>query len=34
MSFASIRIVNEDLDALVAFSDLVTGQQDERPAPV
>ncbi|WP_279367198.1 VOC family protein [Microbacterium testaceum] len=34
MSFASIRIVTADLDALVAFYERVTGQQAERPAPV
>lgn len=34
MSFASIRIVTDDLDALVAFYERVTGQQAERPAPV
>ncbi|BFM23747.1 VOC family protein [Microbacterium sp. che218] len=34
MSFASLRIVTADLDALVAFYERVTGQQAERPAPV
>ncbi|SDO69951.1 Glyoxalase-like domain-containing protein [Microbacterium testaceum StLB037] len=34
MSFASIRIITADLDALVAFYERVTGQQAERPAPV
>ncbi|MBF4590403.1 VOC family protein [Curtobacterium sp. VKM Ac-1395] len=34
MSFASIRIVTDDLDGLVAFYERVTGQQAERPAPV
>jgi predicted enzyme related to lactoylglutathione lyase len=34
MSFASIRIVTDDLDGLVAFYEQVTGQQAERPAPV
>lgn len=33
MSFASIRIVTDDLDALVAFYEQVTGQQPERPVP-
>ena len=34
MSFASIRIVTDDLDGLVAFYEQVTGQRAERPAPV
>jgi uncharacterized glyoxalase superfamily protein PhnB len=34
MPFASIRIVTDDLDGLVAFYEQVTGQQAERPAPV
>ncbi|MFJ6171782.1 VOC family protein [Curtobacterium sp. NPDC092190] len=34
MSFASIRIVTDDLDRLVAFYERVTGQRAERPAPV
>ena len=34
MSFASIRIVTDDLDGLVAFYERVTGQRAERPAPV
>jgi len=34
MSFASIRIVTDDLDALVAFYERVTGRKAERPAPV
>jgi predicted enzyme related to lactoylglutathione lyase len=34
MSFASIRIVTDDLERLVAFYEQVTGRQAERPAPV
>lgn len=34
MSFASIRIVTDDLEGLVAFYERVTGRQAERPAPV
>jgi predicted enzyme related to lactoylglutathione lyase len=34
MSFASVRIVTDDLDGLVAFYERVTGQEAERPAPV
>lgn len=34
MSFASIRIVTDDLDGLVAFYEQVTRQRAERPAPV
>lgn len=34
MQFASIRIVTEQLDAMVSFYELVTGQEAERPAPV
>lgn len=33
MSFASIRIITDNLDALVAFYEQVTGQQAERPTP-
>ncbi|MCS5716160.1 VOC family protein [Herbiconiux sp. CPCC 205716] len=34
MSFASIRIITDDLEGLVAFYERVTGQRAERPAPV
>lgn len=34
MSFASVRIVTDDLDGLVTFYENLTGQQAERPAPV
>jgi uncharacterized glyoxalase superfamily protein PhnB len=34
MSFASIRIVTDDLEGLIAFYERVTGRQAERPAPV
>jgi predicted enzyme related to lactoylglutathione lyase len=34
MSFASIRIVTDNLDGLVAFYEQVTGQRAERPTPV
>ncbi|MDR6690920.1 putative enzyme related to lactoylglutathione lyase [Microbacterium sp. 1154] len=34
MSFTSLRIVTDDLDAVVAFYERITGQQAERPAPV
>lgn len=34
MSFASIRIITDNLDGLVAFYEQVTGQQAERPSPV
>lgn len=34
MSFASVRIITDNLDGLVAFYEQVTGQQAERPAPV
>lgn len=34
MSFASIRILTDDLDALVAFYERVLGRPAERPAPV
>jgi predicted enzyme related to lactoylglutathione lyase len=34
MPFASIRIVTDDLEGLVAFYEQVTGQPAERPAPV
>ena len=34
MSFASVRIVTDDLEGLVAFYEQVTGRQAERPAPV
>jgi predicted enzyme related to lactoylglutathione lyase len=33
MSFASIRIVTDDVDGLVAFYEQVTSQRAERPAP-
>lgn len=34
MPFASIRIITDNLDDLVAFYEQVTGQRAERPAPV
>jgi catechol 2,3-dioxygenase-like lactoylglutathione lyase family enzyme len=34
MQFASVRIITDDLDRLVAFYELVTGVPAERPAPV
>jgi predicted enzyme related to lactoylglutathione lyase len=34
MSFASIRIVTDDLERLVAFYETVSGRQAERSAPV
>jgi predicted enzyme related to lactoylglutathione lyase len=34
MPFASVRIVTDDLEGLVAFYERVIGQQAERPAPV
>jgi catechol 2,3-dioxygenase-like lactoylglutathione lyase family enzyme len=34
MSFASIRLVTDDLEGLVAFYERLTGQRAERPAPV
>ncbi|PPH53777.1 VOC family protein [Rathayibacter sp. AY1E2] len=34
MSFTSLRIVTDDLDALVAFYEQVVGRPAERPAPV
>lgn len=34
MSFASARIVTEDVDRMVAFYERVTGRAAERPAPV
>ncbi|KIU03056.1 VOC family protein [Frigoribacterium sp. MEB024] len=34
MSFASIRIVTENLEGLIAFYEQLTGRQAERPAPV
>ncbi|WP_348789859.1 VOC family protein [Leifsonia sp. NPDC080035] len=34
MSFASIRIITDDVDRLVAFYERVTGQTATRPAPV
>jgi hypothetical protein len=34
MSFASVRIITDDLDGLVAFYERVTGRPAERPAPV
>lgn len=34
MSFASIRIITDDVDRLAAFYERVTGQVATRPAPV
>jgi len=34
MSFASVRIITDDLEGMVAFYERVTGQPSERPAPV
>ncbi len=34
MTFASIRILTDDLDGLVAFYERVLGRPAERPAPV
>ncbi|MCM6762980.1 VOC family protein [Rathayibacter sp. ZW T2_19] len=34
MSFASIRIVTDDLEGLIAFYEQVTGRQAERPTPL
>jgi predicted enzyme related to lactoylglutathione lyase len=34
MSFASVRIITDDLEGMVAFYERVTGQQAEHPAPV
>ncbi|SDO49894.1 Uncharacterized conserved protein PhnB, glyoxalase superfamily [Microbacterium sp. ru370.1] len=34
MSFASIRIVTDDVDGLVAFYERVIGRPAERPSPV
>lgn len=34
MSFASVRIITDDLEGMVAFYERVTGLQAERPAPV
>lgn len=34
MSFASVRIITDDLEGMVVFYERVTGQQAERPAPV
>lgn len=34
MPFASIRIVTDNLDGLVAFYEQITGQHAERPTPV
>jgi predicted enzyme related to lactoylglutathione lyase len=34
MQFASIRIITDDLDRMVAFYEQVTGVAAERPAPV
>ncbi|GAA5212252.1 VOC family protein [Microbacterium kyungheense] len=34
MPFASIRIITDDVDRLVAFYELATGLTAERPAPV
>lgn len=34
MSFASVRIITDDLEGMVAFYERITGQSAERPAPV
>ena len=34
MNFASVRLITDDLDALVAFYEQVTGVTADRPAPV
>jgi len=34
MSFASVRIITDDLEGMVAFYERVTAQLAERPAPV
>lgn len=34
MSFASVRIITDDLEGMVAFYERVTAQPAERPAPV
>ncbi|MGO4536253.1 VOC family protein [Leifsonia sp. 2MCAF36] len=34
MSFASIRIITEDVDRLASFYERVTGRPADRPAPV
>lgn len=34
MDFASVRIITDDLDAMVEFYEKVTGVSAERPAPV
>ena len=34
MSFASVRIITNDLEGMVAFYERITGQPAERPAPV
>ncbi|MDR0358602.1 MAG: VOC family protein [bacterium] len=34
MEFASVRIITDDLDRMVAFYEQVTGMAAERPAPV
>jgi uncharacterized glyoxalase superfamily protein PhnB len=34
MSFASVRIITDDLEGMVAFYERITGQPAERPAPV
>lgn len=34
MSFASARIITDDLEGMVAFYERITGQPAERPAPV
>ncbi|PZE26674.1 VOC family protein [Curtobacterium sp. MCLR17_042] len=34
MSFASVRIIADDLEGMVAFYERITGQPAERPAPV
>lgn len=34
MNFASVRIITDDLDGLIAFYEKVTGVSAQRPAPV
>jgi predicted enzyme related to lactoylglutathione lyase len=34
MPFASVRIITDDLEGMVAFYERITGQPAERPAPV
>jgi len=34
MSFASVRIITDDLEGMVAFYERITGQPAERPLPV